>query len=152
MAFERNFSDYLDTIPHLFYHNAIVMFGNGEKAKIGTITSRWEHFHEWKRLEEKETGAVDMETMLKGVCSKRNFLDLLENFILFDESGGEPKKILAKNHQFLGVNRAIEAVRDRNARAGKLGVFWHTQGAGKSYSMVMLTRKVHRKLGETSPS
>ena len=53
-AFERNFSDYLDTIPHLFHHNAVVMFGNGEKAKIGSITSRWEHFHEWKRLDEKE--------------------------------------------------------------------------------------------------
>ena len=60
---------------------------------------------------------------------------------------GEPKKILARNHQFLGVNRAIEAVKDRKNRQGKLGVFWHTQGAGKSYSMVMFTRKVHRKLG-----
>ena len=146
-AFEKNFSDYLDTIPHIFHHNAIVMFGNGEKAKIGTISSKWEHFHEWKRLAEQEPGAVDMETLLKGVCDKRNFLDLLENFILFDESRGEPKKILAKNHQFLGVNRAIDAVRDRKINMGKLGVFWHTQGAGKSYSMVMLTRKVHRKLG-----
>ncbi len=146
-AFEKNFSDYLDTIPHIFHHNAIVMFGNGEQAKIGTITSHWEHFHEWKRLAEKEPGAVSMETMLKGICEKRNFMDLLENFILFDESRGEPKKILAKNHQFLGVNRAIDAVRDRKINKGKLGVFWHTQGAGKSYSMVMLTRKVHRKLG-----
>ncbi|MDD2605154.1 MAG: DEAD/DEAH box helicase family protein [Desulfobacteraceae bacterium] len=75
------------------------------------------------------------------------FMDLLENFIVFDDSAGEPKKILARNHQFLGVNRAIEAVRDRKGRDGKLGVFWHTQGAGKSYSMVMFTRKVHRKIG-----
>ena len=147
VAFQKNFSDYLDTIPHLFHHNAIVMFGNGEQAKIGTITSKWEHFHEWKRLDEKEPGAVDMETLLKGVCDKKNFMDLLENFILFDESGGEPKKILAKNHQFLGVNKAIAAVSDRNTKMHRLGVFWHTQGAGKSYSMVMFTRKVHRKLG-----
>ena len=147
VAFQKNFSDYLDTIPHLFHHNAIVMFANGEQAKIGTITSSWEHFHEWKRLAEKEPGAVDMETLLKGVCDKRNFLDLLENFILFDESRGEPKKILAKNHQFLGVNQAVQAVHDRKANNGKLGVFWHTQGAGKSYSMVMFTRKVHRQLG-----
>jgi type I restriction enzyme, R subunit len=146
-AFEQNFSDYRDTIPHLFHHNAIVMFGNGEKAKIGSITSRWEHFNEWKRLTEEAPGAVDMETLLKGVCDKRNFLDLVENFILFDESAGEPKKIIARNHQFLGVNRAVEAVRKRKARQGKLGVFWHTQGSGKSYSMVMFTRKVHRKLG-----
>jgi type I restriction enzyme R subunit len=146
-AFEQNFSDYRDTVPHLFHHNAIVMFGNGEQAKIGSITSRWEHFSEWKRLAEKELGAVDMETLLKGVCDRRNFLDLVENFILFDESAGRPKKIIARNHQFLGVNRAMKSVRDRKVRDGKLGVFWHTQGSGKSYSMVMFTRKVHRKLG-----
>lgn len=146
-AFEQNFSDYRDTIPHLFHHNAIVMFGNGQQAKIGSITSRWEHFNEWKRLAEEAPGAVDMETLLKGVCEKRNFLDLIENYILFDESAGEPKKIIARNHQFLGVNRAIAAVRERKPRLGKLGVFWHTQGSGKSYSMVMFTRKVHRKLG-----
>ena len=147
VAFEDNYADYRDTIPRLFHHNAIVMFGNGEKAKIGSITSRWEHFHEWKRLAEEEPGAVDMETLLKGVCDKRNFMDLVENFILFDEASGETKKILARNHQFLGVNRAVEAVRERETRQGRLGVFWHTQGAGKSYSMVMFTRKVHRKLG-----
>lgn len=146
-AFEQNFSDYLDTIPHLFHHNAIAMFGNGEQAKIGSITSRWGHFSEWKRLAEESPGVVDMETLLKGVCDKRNFLDLVENFILFDDSAGETKKVIARNHQFLGVNRAIESVRDRKARQGKLGVFWHTQGSGKSYSMVMFTRKVHRKLG-----
>ena len=146
-AFEQNFSDYKTTIPYLFHHNAIVMFGNGEQAKIGSITSQWEHFHEWKRLAEEEPGVVDMETLLKGVCDKRNFLDLVENFILFDESFGATRKILARNHQFLGVNRAVEAVCKRETRDGKLGVFWHTQGAGKSYSMVMFTRKVHRKLG-----
>ena len=146
-AFEKNYADYRDTVPHLFHHNAVVMFANGEKARVGSITSRWGHFHEWKRLAEEEPGAVDMETLLKGVCDRRNFLDLVENFILFDESSGETRKILARNHQFLGVNRAVEAVRERNARNGKLGVFWHTQGAGKSYSMVMFTRKVHRRLG-----
>ena len=146
-AFEKNYADYRDTVPHLFHHNAVVLFGNGEKARIGSITSRWGHFHEWKRLAEDDPGAVDMETLLKGVCDRRNFLDLVENFILFDESSGETRKILARNHQFLGVNRAVEAVRERRARQGKLGVFWHTQGAGKSYSMVMFSRKVRRKLG-----
>ena len=146
-AFEKNYADYRDTVPHLFHHNAVVMFGNGEKARIGSITSRWGHFHEWKRLAEDEPGAVDMETLLKGVCDQRNFLDLVENFILFDDSSGETRKILARNHQFLGVNRAVEAVRERKDRAGKLGVFWHTQGAGKSYSMVLFTRKVRRRLG-----
>lgn len=146
-AFEKNFSDYKDTIPHLFHHNAIVMFGNGDKAKIGSISSRWEHFHEWKRLVEEESGVVDMETLLKGVCKKSNFMDMVENFILFDDSTGETRKILARNHQYLGVNRAVDSVRNRENRTGKLGVFWHTQGSGKSYSMVMFTRKIHRKLG-----
>ena len=146
-AFEKNYSDYRDTIPHIFHHNAIVMFGNGEKARIGSLTSDWSHFHEWKRLSEDEPGVVDMETLLKGVCEKRNFLDLVENFILFDDSSGETRKILARNHQFLGVNQAVEAVRDRDARNRRLGVFWHTQGAGKSYSMVMFARKVHRRIG-----
>jgi len=146
-AFEKNFMDYKDTIPHLFHHNAVVILANGVEAKLGSVSSKFEHFNDWKRLEENDPGAVDMETLLKGVCDKRNLIDLIENFILFDESAGEPRKILARNHQFLGVNRAIEAVKDRENRQGKLGVFWHTQGAGKSYSIVFFTRKVHRKLG-----
>jgi len=146
-AYERNYKDYLDTIPHLFHHNALIVLGNGIEAKLGSLGSPYKFFHDWKRLEEDEPGVVDMATLLKGVCAKANFMDLVENFILFDESVGQARKILARNHQFLGVNRAIQAVRDREARNGKLGVFWHTQGAGKSYSMVFFTRKVHRKLG-----
>ncbi|MCC5847838.1 MAG: type I restriction endonuclease subunit R [Verrucomicrobia bacterium] len=147
VAYERNYKDYLDVVPHLFHHNAMVVLANGIDAKIGALGSPYKFFSEWKRLAEDEPGVVHMETLLKGVCEKRNFLDLLENFILFDESLGKPKKILARNHQFLGVNRAVEAVRNRKALEGKLGVFWHTQGSGKSFSMVMFTRKVHRKLG-----
>ena len=146
-AYDQNFKDYKDTVPHLFHFNAFVVLANGVDAKIGSMTSRFEHFHEWKRLAEEQPGVVAMETLLKGICDKSNFMDLLENFILFDDSAGEPKKILARNHQFLGVNRAVSAVRDRKNRLGKLGVFWHTQGAGKSYSMVMFTRKVHRRIG-----
>jgi type I restriction enzyme R subunit len=146
-AYEQNFLDYKDTVPHLFHHNAFVVLANGVDAKLGSLTSRYEYFQEWKRLAEDEPGVVAMETLLKGVCAKDNFLDLVENFILFDDSARKTRKILARNHQFLGVNRAIEAVRDRKNRNGKLGVFWHTQGSGKSYSMVFFTRKVHRKLG-----
>ena len=146
-AYEQNFLDYKDTVPHLFHHNGMVVLANGVDAKLGSLTSRFEHFHEWKRLAENQPGVVAMETLFKGVCAKANFLDLVENFIVFDDSAGNPRKILARNHQFLGVNRAIEAVCDRKSRNGKLGVFWHTQGSGKSYSMVLFTRKVHRKLG-----
>ncbi|MCB0291662.1 MAG: type I restriction endonuclease subunit R, partial [Calditrichaeota bacterium] len=146
-AYEKNYLDYLDTVPHLFHHNAIVVLANGIDAKLGGITSRFEHFREWKRLREEDPGAVEMETLLKGVCRRDNFLDLLENFIVFDDSSGETRKIIAHNHQFLGVNRAITSLEERKTRQGKLGVFWHTQGAGKSYSIVFFTRKVHRRLG-----
>jgi len=146
-AFEKNYADYRDTIPHLLHHNAIVLFGNGDQARIGSITSQWGHFFQWKRLAEADPGVVDMETLLKGVCSKAQFLDIVENFIVFDDSMGATRKILARNHQYLGVNRAFRAVETRGERDGRLGTFWHTQGAGKSYSMVFLARKVHRKLG-----
>ncbi len=113
VAYEKNFLDYKDTVPHLFYHNVMVVLANGVDAKLGSLSSRFEHFHEWKRLEEDQPGAVDMETLLKGVCAKANFLDLVENFIVFDDSARELRKILARNHQYLGVNRAVEAIRSR---------------------------------------
>lgn len=146
-AYEKNLSDYKEYIPHLFHHNAFVILGNGVDAKIGSISSKFEHFSDWKRLAEDDPGVVNMETLLKGICNKRDFLDLFENYTLFDESKGKLVKIVARNHQFLGVNRAIEAVKNREERKGKLGVFWHTQGSGKSYSIVFFARKIHRKLG-----
>ena len=144
-AYVDNYTDYLDTIPHLFYYNAFLMLSNGTEAKVGTLGSKYEFFHEWKRLEEKEQGSVALETMLRGICKKENFLDLLENFILFDHSGGHTAKILARNHQYLGVNEAVKAYEARKLNDGRLGVFWHTQGSGKSYSMVFLAQKIRRK-------
>ena len=144
-AYTNNYTDYLDTIPHLFYYNAFLILSNGTEAKVGTLGSKYEFFHEWKRLSEQEQGSVALETMLRGICKKENFLDLLENFILFDHSGGHTAKILARNHQYLGVNEAIKAYEARKLNNGKLGVFWHTQGSGKSYSMVFLAQKIRRK-------
>ncbi|MEY8517645.1 type I restriction endonuclease subunit R [Lachnospiraceae bacterium 29-84] len=150
-AYNDNYTDYQDTIPHLFYYNAFLMLSNGTEAKIGTLGSKYEFFHEWKRLAEKEQGSVALETMLRGICKKENFLDLFENFILYDHSGGHTAKILARNHQYLGVNEAAKAYAARKLNDGKLGVFWHTQGSGKSYSMVFLAQKVRRKF-EGSPT
>lgn len=144
-AYTNNYTDYLDTIPHLFYYNAFLILSNGLEAKVGTLGSKYEFFHEWKRLSEQEPGSVALETMLRGICKKENFLDLLENFILFDHSGGHTSKILARNHQYLGVNEAVKAYEARKLNNGKLGVFWHTQGSGKSYSMVFLAQKIRRK-------
>ena len=108
-AYTNNYTDYQDTIPHLFYYNAFLILSNGTEAKVGTLGSKYEFFHEWKRLSEQEQGSVALETMLRGICKKENFLDLLENFILFDHSGGHTTKILARNHQYLGVNEAVKA-------------------------------------------
>ena len=146
-AYDENLADYKDNIPHVFHHNAFVILGNGVDAQIGSYTAPYEFFREWKRLDEADPGVVDMETLLKGVCTKSNFIDLFENFVLFDDSGESMIKVVAQNQQYLGVNRAIRAMEERHGSGGKLGVFWHTQGAGKSYSMVFFSRKVHRKLG-----
>lgn len=144
-AYNKNYRDYLDTIPQLFYHNAFIILSNGLEAKVGTIESKWEFFHEWKRLTEEDAGSIELPTMLRGICKKENFLDLLENFILYDHSGGRTAKIMARNHQYLGVNHAVEKYSKRELLDGKLGVFWHTQGSGKSYSMLFLAQKIRRK-------
>ena len=146
-AFNKNYRDYLDTIPQLFFYNAFIMFSNGLEARVGTIESKWEFFHEWKRLKEEDNGKVKLQLpiMLQGICTKENFLDLLENFFLYDHSGGKTVKIMARNHQYMGVNEAVEKYRQRQCLNGKLGVFWHTQGSGKSYSMLFLAQKIRRK-------
>lgn len=144
-AYTDNYTDYQDTIPFLFYYNAFLMLSNGMEAKVGTLGSKYEFFHEWKRLSEDDEGSVALATMLRGICKKENFLDLYENFILFDHSDGKVVKILARNHQYLGVNEAVKAYSERQLRGGKLGVFWHTQGSGKSYSMLFLSQKIRRK-------
>src|SRR5450759_3665365 len=100
-AYDENLKDYKDTVPHLFHHNAITVLANGVEAKLGSYSSKYEHFLEWKRLGETEPGVVDMETLLKGICDKHNFMDMFENFIVFDDSTGNIVKIIARNHQFL---------------------------------------------------
>ena len=144
-AYTDNYTDYRDTIPQLFFYNAFLILSNGMEAKVGTLGSKYEFFHEWKRLNEADAGSVALETMLRGICKKENFLDLFENFILYDHSGGNAAKILARNHQYLGVNEAVKAYEARKLNDGKLGVFWHTQGSGKSYSMLFLSQKIRRK-------
>lgn len=146
-AYEDNFKDYKDTIPHLFYHNAFVILSNGTDAKVGTVTSPYKYFLDWKRITEDAEGIVSLDTMLRGTCAPENLMDIFENFLLFDESNGNIVKLMAKNHQFIGVNRVLENVQNIDDLEGKLGVYWHTQGSGKTYSMVFLCEKIHRKFG-----
>jgi len=192
-GFDGNLHDYKDTVEHAFHHNAFLIVSNGDRARYGSITSEWDHFAEWKRNDESDKGSVDAEVLLNAMLAKDRLLDLVENFILFDESKpGATRKIVARNHQVLGVNRAVasvirqeelkqefppgERLRHRvielplEAQApaegdqlptlvpegpveiierahpdlGKLGVFWHTQGSGKSYSMAFFAEKVRR--------
>ena len=143
-AYEDNYTDYQDTIPQIFYYNAFVMLSNGLESKVGTLGSPYEFFNDWKRLAEGDKGSVALETMLRGICSKDVFLDLFQNFVLFDHFGSPAAKIMARNHQYLGVNEAVDAYANRRLNNGKLGVFWHTQGSGKSYSMVFLAEKIRR--------
>ncbi len=146
-AFTENITDYKDTIPYLFYYNAFIILSNGTDAKVGTLTSKYKYYLDWKRINEEDEGIVKMETMFKGTCAKQNMIDIFENFLLFDDSGGDIVKIMAKNHQFIGVNKVINQAKHIDELQGKLGVFWHTQGSGKSYSMVFVSQKIHRKFG-----
>ncbi|MBZ5562260.1 MAG: type I restriction endonuclease subunit R [Acidobacteriia bacterium] len=146
-AYERNLRDYKDTIPQIFWYNAFIILSNGSKSRIGSISAEWEHFAEWKKISsEGEEGIVSLETMIRGTCDHARLLDLTENFILYAETRGGLVKLVAKNHQYLGVNNAIEAVSKIEKNQGRLGVFWHTQGSGKSYSMIFFSQKVLRKL------
>ncbi len=212
-AFEGNLKDYLDenVIAHAFHHNAFIVVSNGHAARYGSVTSGWDHYAEWKRLEESDKGSVAAEVLLNGMLARSRLLDLLENFIVFDESrAGAVRKVVARNHQVMGVNRAVAAVvRQEELKAqfppgerlrhrvvtiplaepsavdaetmgeaanasslavvhaaegaapgrapreitliervppdlGRLGVVWHTQGSGKSYSMLFFAEKVRR--------
>jgi type I restriction enzyme R subunit len=208
-GFDGNLRDYMDehVIAHAFHHNAFLIVSNGHRARYGSITSGWEHFAEWKRLDEDDRkGSVDAERLLNGMLAPDRLLDLVENFILFDDSKpGATRKVLARNHQVLGVNNAVESVQwqeelkrqfpsekrltyrvvelpfllaaesvpgdqshssdvavqspeeqesmrmldlveSAHPDLGKLGVFWHTQGSGKSYSMAFFTEKVRRDI------
>ena len=203
-GFDNNLSDYMheNVIAHAFHHNAFLVVSNGDRARYGSITSEWEHFAEWKRLDEADKGQVDAERLLDGMLAHDRLLDIVENFILFDDSKpGGARKVVARNHQVMGVNRAVASVARQEAlkrefpperrllhrivelplepgapagelpalelaeaqlpyiprgpveiverahpELGRLGVFWHTQGSGKSYSMAFFAEKVRRKL------
>lgn len=143
-AYNDNYTDYQDTIPQIFHFNAFVILSNGLDSRVGTLGSPYEFFNEWKRLHEEDAGSVSLEAMLRGVCNREALLDLLQNFILFDHFDTPATKIMARNHQYLGVNEALDAYKNRRINDGKLGVFWHTQGSGKSYSMLFLAEKIRR--------
>ena len=146
-AYIDNYRDYIQTIPQLFWFNSLVLLSNGIETKVGSLGSKYDFFSEY--LREQDHGArakaeSNLGTTLRLLLDKAKLIDILENFIVFDSRETGLRKILARNHQILGVNAAIEKYRDRKALEGRLGVFWHTQGSGKSYTMVFLARKIQK--------
>ena len=150
-SYNKNLVSYRTDIPNLFAFNQICVLSNGLQTKIGAWNAGYEFFFEWLREDEKkkidrpkiEENRLSLACLISGLFRRERLLDYIENFILFEN---KRKKILAKNHQYLGVNNLMKSVERRKELKGKLGVFWHTQGSGKSYSMVMFVRKVKRKL------
>lgn len=150
-AYDDNLTDYRTVIPRLFTYNGALMLSNGSQTVVGSTFSPWEHLFEWKRInDEGEKGVVSLETAIRGIGEPSRLLDIVENFTVFEDVAGGVVKKIAKNHQYLGVNKAIAEVwrtKDRpKDQAGRLGVFWHTQGSGKSLSMVFFAQKILRKI------
>lgn len=150
-AFDDNITSYKHAqngVPALFRYNALIIASNGTESRVGSITADWERMAEWKRVErEDEPRRVSLEVMIRGVCEPGRLLDLVENFTLFSEHKSGLIKILAQNHQVLGVNNTMASMLEaRKAGHGRAGVFWQTQGSGKSFSMVFFSQKVLRKI------
>ncbi len=147
-AFDDNLTCYKSDIPQLFWFNGLMIASNGTESHVGSLTADWERFFEWKRIErEDEPRRVSLEVMLRGTCEPSRLLDLLENFTLFSEHKAGLVKVLGQNHQFLGVNNAITATLvARKQGHGRGGVFWQTQGSGKSFAMVFFAQKILRKV------
>jgi type I restriction enzyme, R subunit len=148
MAFDDNLTHYKHEIPQLFWYNALLIASNGTASRVGSLTADWDRFFEWKRIErEDEPRRVSLELMLRGTCDRVRLLDLAESFTLFSEHKAGLVKVLGQNHQFLGVNNAIASMLEaRRQGHGRGGVFWQTQGSGKSFSMVFFAQKVLRTL------
>ncbi len=145
-AYDNNLRDYRDTIPQLFAPNALVVLSTGSETRVGATFAPWERFGEWKRIDdESEPGIVSLDTAVRGLCEPTRLLDVVENFVAYLERPGGLVKVLAQNHQVLGVNATMRALADPATRDGRLGVFWHTQGSGKSLSMLFFTQKVLRR-------
>ena len=148
VAFDDNLSHYKSAIPQLFWSNAFLIASNGTASRIGSLSADWERFFEWKRIaSEDEPRRVSLEVLLRGTCQPQRLLDYVENFTLFSDSKSGLVKIIAQNHQVIGVNNAIAATLEARRRGhGRAGVFWQTQGSGKSYSMGFYSQKIQRKI------
>jgi type I restriction enzyme, R subunit len=158
-AYDDNLTRYREAIPQLFWYNVACVLSNARHTLVGAFEADYEFFKPWLRAYEQEPldrpkivqHEASLSYAIKSLLAPATLLDYVENFVVFHEN----TKVIAQNHQFLGVNRGIESLKNRLEAdrtganpedKGKLGVFWHTQGSGKSYSMVFLARKIFRQL------
>jgi len=150
-AYDDNLANYKAEIPQLFLTNAFCVLSNAVETKVGSITAQWEHYFNWLRADDEKqkidraairAQGTSLEGVIEGLLPQQKLLDYVENFVLYYK---DTQKIIAQNHQFIGVNRAYDIFLQREELAGKLGVFWHTQGSGKSFSMIFYARKILRK-------
>lgn len=144
----KQIRNYIKDIPSLFYYNAICVISDLSSNKAGTITSGLDRFMDWKCKDgsKEESGFAEFETFYEGMFQKKRLLDILKNFILFSGTGTGRFKVLAGYHQYFAVRKAIERAKIATRTDGKGGVFWHTQGSGKSLSMVFYAHLLQEAL------
>ncbi len=144
----RQLKNYQREIPSLFYYNAFLVISDLMTTRAGTITSGLDRFMEWKSVDgtKEEARAIDYVTLFKGMFEKGRLLDIIKHYLCFSVETEKTRKILAAYHQFFAVNKAIVTTRKATETDGRGGVFWHTQGSGKSFSMVFYAQKIQHEL------
>lgn len=144
----RQLRNYMKEIPSMFIYNAICVMSDQLTSRAGTITSGEDRFMEWKTTDGnyENTQYAQFDTFFFGMFQKKRLLDIIKNFICFSNEGIKSYKILAGYHQYFAVNKAIQSTKKATVTDGKGGVFWHTQGSGKSLSMVFYAHLLQEAL------
>jgi len=153
----NQFQTYKNDIPSLFPHNELLVISDGIEARLGTVTAGWERFMPWRTVEGDRVapkGSLEMDVLLRGVFEKRRFLDLVHNFVVFEQNGKSTVKKLGGYHQFHAVNKAVERTLDAASLDGnrRAGVVWHTQGSGKSLTMAFYAGKIVQHPAMSNPT
>ena len=148
----KQIRNYQQAIPSLFTYNAFNVISDMSETRAGTITAKQERYMEWKTADGKyeSTLVADYRTFFLGIFKKNRFIDILHNFICFDKREGKTGKILAAYHQYFAVGKALERTKTAVEGNGKIGVFWHTQGSGKSLSMVFYAHQLIQRMPEVT--
>lgn len=146
-AYEQVNDRYRRDIPPLLRYNEVIGLMAMNEARVGCLDAGWQWYRPWRYIEEEGDDAdlPEQEVLLRGAFEKERLLDLIENFVVFSEKEGEMVKMLTGYHQFYGVREAVESAKETiGSDLGRIGVYWHTQGSGKSLSMVYFVRKIRR--------